>query len=449
MNPWLGIAMVLACLGGTFLGLQQLGKRLSPHPEVLRKLMHVLMGLLAAMFPWIFKELWPVLLLSGLSLPALLIVRSGAAGSLQNVLHGVKRASWGELLFPIAVVLLFTLARDNALLYSLPILILAVADAVAALIGIFYGRIHYSTLEGHKSVEGSVAFLFVTFLTAHIFLLLFSDVGRLESLLIGSLIAVVVMMVEASAWRGLDNLFIPVSVFALLQTYLGMDVRELVLQLFVILALGIFVLAWRTRSTFDDSALFGGILVAYATWVLGDIYWLAVPVLMFVIGTWLASRTPGDPRRNEHTVYALLSVTAVSLVWLMIGIGLPELDLFFPYALGFGAHLVMLGVSREHLGKKKLALPSMLGRVIFPAWLIIMLPYGAMYASALPILLAGLTALVMLPITTIAFLCLQPQLEECPVNLSRWTRQALIASSVSLVGWLAVIGITAGAWQYG
>ena len=442
MNSWLGIAVVLASLAGAFLGVQYLNKRLHLHPEIPRKLIHVLMGLLAAIFPWIFTELWPVLLLSVLSLPALLIVRSGAVSSLQNVVHGVERVSWGELLFPIAIALLFTLARGNALLYTLPILILAVSDAVAALIGIFYGRIHYSTLEGHKSVEGSIAFLFVTFLTAHIGLLLFSGIGRPESLLIGGLIGVVVMMVEASAWRGLDNLFIPVSVFALLQTFLTMEFSELVLQGLVILALGVFVLAWRKRSTFDDSALLGGILVAYSTWVLGGVYWLAVPVLMFLVGTWLSSNVSADERRNPHTVYALLSITGVSLSWLIIGIGLPGLDLFFPYALGFGANLVMLGVSREHLGRSRLAPPALLGRVITPAWLIVMLPYGAKYGLTSPIVSAGLITLVLLLIASIVFLRLQPQLDDCPVDLARWVRQSSIATSASLLAWLSVLPVT-------
>ena len=442
MNSWLGITVVLVSLGGAFLSIQYLNKRLKLHPEIPRKLMHVLMGLLAATFPWIFSELWPVLLLSVLSLPALLIVRSGAAGSLQNVVHGVERASWGELLFPIAVALLFALARDDALLYTLPILILAVSDAVAALIGIFYGRIHFSTLEGYKSVEGSIAFLFVTFLTAHVALLLCSDIGRPESLLIAVLIGVVVMMAEASAWRGLDNLFIPVSVFALLQTFLPMEFGELVLQALVILALGFFVLSWRKRSTFDDSALLGGILAAYSTWVLGGVYWLCVPVLMFLLGTWLSPPARVEERRNPHTVYAVLSITGVSLTWLMINTGLPGLDLFFPYALGFGAHLAMLGVAREHLGRDKLGLTALFGKAIPPGWAIVMVPYGVKYGLTASLVSVGLITLAVLLASSIAFLCLQPRLDDCPVDIARWVRQASIASLVSLLGWLVPLSVT-------
>ena len=52
------------------------------------------------------------------------------------------------------------------------------ADAVAALIGIRYGTLQYQTTEGTKSVEGSVAFFFVAFLSVLVPLLVFTEVDR-------------------------------------------------------------------------------------------------------------------------------------------------------------------------------------------------------------------------------------------------------------------------------
>ena len=91
MNPWPGIVIVLAALAGAFVALRLLQAFAKPHPEVLRKLMHVFMGLIAASFPWLFDDAWPVLLLAGSSIATLLLLRGDFSFTrpLQSVLHGV------------------------------------------------------------------------------------------------------------------------------------------------------------------------------------------------------------------------------------------------------------------------------------------------------------------------------------------------------------------------
>ena len=71
MNAWLGMALVLAALGLSFAGIALWQHLAAPHPELPRKLMHVLMGLVASSFPWLFDSAWPVLLLAGTSMAAL------------------------------------------------------------------------------------------------------------------------------------------------------------------------------------------------------------------------------------------------------------------------------------------------------------------------------------------------------------------------------------------
>jgi phytol kinase len=69
-----------------------------------------------------------------------------------------ERRSLGEVYFPAAVAVLFCLSHQTPLLFCIPILMLTLADAVAALIGVRYGRLRYQTLEGQKSAEGSITF---------------------------------------------------------------------------------------------------------------------------------------------------------------------------------------------------------------------------------------------------------------------------------------------------
>ena len=437
MNPWAGIAIVLAALAGAFAALRVIQVYFRPHPEVLRKSMHVCMGLIAATFPWLFAEPWPVLTLAIGSLLALVILRGdfALARPLQGVLHGVERSSWGELLFPLAVAIVFLLADGDPLLFCVPILILALADAVAALIGVYYGQMRYTTLEGKKSVEGSLAFFIVTFLCVHIAVLLFSDTGRAESLLIGLLMGIIVMMFEAVAWRGLDNLFVPVASFVLLESYLEADTTGLVLRLVVIVMLGVLLVLSRHRNTLDDSATLGAVLVAYGAWAVGGLLWLLVPASVFIVSTLLALRQKIDNQQQIHTVYALLGVAAPGLVWLVLNRGQDSAPLFFAYAMAWVAHHTMLAVSRSHYGRPRLSLPALLPAVL-QGLLLLVLPFAVMWGSdaRLPVLAAF--GAVVLGLVALAFVRLQPQLEACPLTSRRWARQGLIAGGASGLAWV-------------
>jgi phytol kinase len=229
VNPWLGmslVAMVFAALMG---GLRACRRSRPIDPETTRKLLHVGMGLVTLPLPWLFAATWPVLLLAALFtlfLTALRVSRS-LRRIFGGVIDGVTRDSVGEICFPVAVGVVFLLSAGDGLLFCIPMLILAQADAAAALVGARYGRLRYATADGHKSVEGSVAFLVVAFLSIHTPLLLFSDTDGPESLLIALTLGLLVTLLEAIAWRGLDNLFVPLGAFFFLKLFLRLELMAL------------------------------------------------------------------------------------------------------------------------------------------------------------------------------------------------------------------------------
>src|SRR5262249_26967997 len=163
MSPWLGILLVPSVLGAMLGGLRLYQKWGSPHPELLRKILHVGMGLLAVAFPWIFDRSWPVLVLGVFSLGVMIALRTMKRFSeVGSVLSGVRRVSLGEIYFPVAIIIqwhLYLFERDpdatvRVLLYCIPLLLLTLADAVAALVGVHYGKWRYVTEDGRKSAEG-------------------------------------------------------------------------------------------------------------------------------------------------------------------------------------------------------------------------------------------------------------------------------------------------------
>jgi phytol kinase len=440
----------MALLLGLFLvlllavrGLQVL---VEPHPEIARKLFHTGGGLVALLFPFLFDRLWPVAALIAVSALTFLILRlvPRLHGSVGQVLGGVQRRSVGEFAFLAAVVTLFVLSGRAPVLFGAPLLILAVADASAALVGISYGSLHFRTVEGgRKSAEGSAAFFLAAFLCVHVPLLLWTDTGRAECLLIALNVAVVTMMAEAVAWYGLDNFLIPFFGLLFLRAYLRMDVAELALHFGLLLGLSLFVYSWRRRTTLSGNALFGAIVFGYIVWLLAGWRWLVPPVLLFATYRAASQRVELDRLRHIHFP-ALMAVLLPPLLWpvchwLTAG---PSRVSFLPFALCFAAcfaaDLAIIAVTRHkhvrpQVGAVRLVLVNAakgLGIVLVPSALI----FGVGPADALA---AGLAALGVV-LATAAFVWLQPQLDSYPLDADRWVRQAIcvsLTSALPLVAW--------------
>ena len=132
-------------------------------PEASRKSVHVGMGIICLTFPWLFSTNWHVDLLATLAVTTLLAIR-WMKPPLGKVLHGIERLSFGELLFPIGVAIVFRLANGDLGIYFPAISILTFADTAGALIGKRFGKHIYNTNAGQKSLEGSLAVFVVSFI---------------------------------------------------------------------------------------------------------------------------------------------------------------------------------------------------------------------------------------------------------------------------------------------
>lgn len=441
LSPWLGIALVPLLLGGLILGMKSLAARYAVHPEMSRKLVHIVMGLVTLSFPWLFAEAWPVLLLSILAIAALAALRFLPAlqGRFGQVLHGVERKSWGEIYFPLAVALLFLLADGRQLFYVIPLLTLTLADAVAALVGVRYGEHRYATSEGSKSAEGSLAFFVVAFLSAYVPLLLLSPSGRSEALLISLVLGILVMLFEAIAVGGLDNLFIPLGCYALLRRYLELGTDELIFRLGAICLLALLVFCWRRHTTLKESGLLAAALVGYMNWVVGGWQWLAVSLVLLLTYTRLWSG--GAERcRPVKTVRAVVAVAAPGLLWLLAAVESGDEGYLFPFILVHAAHLVMIGMIQ--LGCVQPAQPNWprLRQASFRSWLVFLPTFFlAGMATAHSWIMAGLVAAGVSLLLLVVAGSIQQRLAERygteDTGYAHWFRRGGLALAVSLAGW--------------
>lgn len=374
ISPWLGMAGVLLALGGAVSLLRMMQVRYAPHPELVRKLLHVTMGLVTLSFPWVFNAAWPVVTLAVGTTGLMVLVRYRTAlrTNVGSVIHAIERQSYGEVCFPLAVALVFVLSGGDPVLYGIPILLLALADPAAALVGVWYGRLRYRTADGTKSGEGSLAFLIVAFLCTYLPLLLFADIEPIESLLLAGLAGLLAMMIEASSWRGLDNLFVPIGGFVLIHTHLPLEVSTLALRLAVLAFL--FTAAWmyRRRTTLDGSALMAAALVGFMTWVGGGWAWLLAPAVLYAGYTRL---WPGPADVRRHTVHHVLSVASVGMGWLVLAMVLDQPALLFPYTLAYTAALTLIGVERLLAHARLRSSLAVWSSSAFKSSVVVLLPY--------------------------------------------------------------------------
>ncbi len=178
--------------------------------EVTRKITHAVSGILALSFPFFVNDLLLVGLLSASFL--LLLFAGDRWGFLQSI-HKVGRKTHGSKLFPVAVFLCYCLTDyyDDLTYYYAPLLILAISDPFAAMVGKNKPIRKYTTLGHQKSFGGSGAFLLLALLilTGVFYFTMESWSFGLVGLIL--LIAVSTTIVEAFGHSGWDNLTIPLT----------------------------------------------------------------------------------------------------------------------------------------------------------------------------------------------------------------------------------------------
>ncbi|HSF41379.1 MAG TPA: hypothetical protein VLT87_16390 [Thermoanaerobaculia bacterium] len=213
-----------------------------------------------------------------MSLPLTLLFVAGSRFGFLKSLHGIGRKSRGAEYYPLSVFLVFLMTPGRPWLYLAAVLVLAVGDAFAALIGSRYGVIRYEVEDGMKSLEGSLVFLVIAFLAIHLPTLLLTDLPRPVTVLAALLVAALVTGFEAISLEGADNLFVPLAVVVILGKITTKPLSEVVFQNLSLLAicLGVGLVVWRSRS-FNVGGAITFILFAYGTWSLGSWRW-ALPV---------------------------------------------------------------------------------------------------------------------------------------------------------------------------
>lgn len=319
MSPLLQVTLAAGSVG-VLLGLMALVKRIADtwriNAEVQRKLIHIGTGLYALSLPWLFPERWPVYVLVGVTLAVMLVLRLPGS-KLGQTLHGVDRVSYGDLLLATSVGVCLFLAGDDVYLYVLPIAVLTLADAAAALAGSTYGKRFFQIEAGEKSIEGSVVFFVVTLLISIICLMLMTPFAPLNIIVVGLMVAGFGTLVEAASWRGFDNLFLPLGLLIFLAVHAASPLHDLlVLAGFFAACIVVFkTVAPRVGLTNHAARVY--VIAVFLLLAVTDAQNAVAPILVLAAHAWSRIAAPGDGAYPDLDIVAGLAL--ISFGWLVLG----------------------------------------------------------------------------------------------------------------------------------
>jgi phytol kinase len=195
--------------------LGELLRRLGQRPiEFTRKFIHIGVGMWVVGTVFLF-ETWYLALIP----PATFVVINALSywRGIFTAMESEERGNLGTIYFPIAFGALVYYFWSQPVLMVASMMPLTWGDAMAAIIGERYGHYRYTVTKHTRSLEGSVAMLFWSWVTTSLVLFVMPYllgkplINWMLALIYGGAVALVCTLVEALSPWGIDNLTIPAA----------------------------------------------------------------------------------------------------------------------------------------------------------------------------------------------------------------------------------------------
>ena len=182
--------------------------------ELYRKQVHAATGIFIAFWPWLIS--WRAIEVLGVAMAGVVLLNR--MFDVLHITHRVRRISYGDVLFALAVVACAALT-DIKIFFAIAVLHLALADSAAALIGQKYGQnFKYKIVGQTKTLIGSMAFWMTSLIVLGVGLIFahnYISFGDYALLVIA--LPPVLTIVENLSVFGVDNATIPLVVILALK----------------------------------------------------------------------------------------------------------------------------------------------------------------------------------------------------------------------------------------
>ncbi|MBN9543144.1 MAG: hypothetical protein J0G32_05065 [Alphaproteobacteria bacterium] len=296
--------------------------------EFQRKAVHVTVGIATISYPFIFDSYHGAILTNIILVALSLLIKKvkffyNLAG---KSLYAVKRKSKGEFYFLIGSGALAYLSMHNIFIYVVSMSLLTFSDTVAALIGVNYAKVSFSGVDGKKSYEGMFTFFIFSLVLILITMLLLSDnlsIPHKSMVVIATITAIVVTIIEACAWDGLDNILIPLSTYSLLSNLIPKPLSVLMLDLSSIMVFLVLVY-YRKDIRLMTQAKLGLLLIAFYLWVVKGLWWLLPFVIVRAVVPFLVK----IEHEARFDIKAVISMGGAPFVWSVISQHFPNVNFY-------------------------------------------------------------------------------------------------------------------------
>jgi dolichol kinase len=181
--------------------------------ERTRKFAHLTTGMLALLFPVMLQSHWSVLLLC---FSFFILLQLSLKFNFLKSINDIHRESAGSLAYPVSVYgcyLVFCFFDRQYFYFYLPVLILAISDPLAAIVGKQFIGNEISSEKGEKTIMGSSVFFLSAYMLTFVLLMIFrNEKSMLDIFIYAALIALFATIAEAFTGKGWDNITIPAAV---------------------------------------------------------------------------------------------------------------------------------------------------------------------------------------------------------------------------------------------
>ncbi|NBU33048.1 hypothetical protein EBZ38_02555 [bacterium] len=174
-----------------------------------RKYVHMSIGIFIATWP--FFMLLEIIQLIGCA--AIVVLFLSRKFNIFHAIHDVKRTTYGDILYPLSIVLISLLAQTDWI-FSLAVLFLAVPDGMAAIAGKKLGNKHgnINVWNSKKTIVGTCTYVLFAYIVIGVGLLIGGKNTLVSNAGIVVLLPLVTAILEVISPYGLDNFTVPLVV---------------------------------------------------------------------------------------------------------------------------------------------------------------------------------------------------------------------------------------------
>lgn len=295
----------------SLLVLEFLARKNIINQEISRKLLHIISVSVAGFSFFIIQKRENLVFIGVLAFLILfLLIKWDLIASIENR----KRKSWGILFIAVTYIFLSLIwCSENCWVVFLSLLILALSDAFAGIIGSRYSKQFFNLTGDNKSLLGSSVFFISCFLilllipvmkdSNKIFEILPNvsiDLQYLNKILV---ISIILTLIEAISSKGSDNLFVPIFASFMIYFFLFKQSTELSLNfsIAILLATAISIASYKLKFLTLSGSVFTFLL---ATFIYGFGQWKwTLPILTFFVLSSLLSKIRKNRNQNVEEYF--------------------------------------------------------------------------------------------------------------------------------------------------